>query len=330
MDSQFLMRILLYAAVTVTVITVATGGALGDSIKMGLSKSKNNTDYRIDIEGEHRLSDAALFVYHRASNDGCEKNGAGPTVPEQNRGEISNPDKGLTGEDWLPSSFSYDGGYPALTDTYLGLKPSCNSGVTTPLGTGWGDAISPVASSGGDMEGDYSRVSFEVKKKVTLNARSPDTWLEDHLIGVGRGGSFYSKVASSCQAYGDDLLVGYEWAYEDVNNNYVLIFKPDVPDSRANDWIGNRLSGPLYCDGCASLGWDCLVAPVEKKFPENHFKVTLCPGDRGYIQMNKGKKHSGKGPLNRGEAIEQSTSLFTGGEGAYPFIQISSVEQDTC
>jgi hypothetical protein len=322
-DSQFVMRIILFAAVTVTVITVATTGALGDSIDQGLSSSEKETDYRIDITEKNRLSDAALFVFHRGSKNGCRPSGASPTVPQQNNNEIDNPDIGLTGEEWYTAD--YDGGYPALADTYIGLKPSCIGGSSTPAGTGIG-GLSPMTSSGGDLEGIYGRVSFEVQEKVTLDARNPDTWLERQLIGVGRGGSFYSKLRPSCKNFVETAFVGHEWAYVDVRQEYVLIFKPDVPDSRANDWLGNYdVDDGLYCDHCTGIA--CLNAPIKREVPDNHFRVTLCPGDRGYIQMNKAKKQGADGPNNRDEAGQVSTS---GAESSYPFIQINSVEQETC
>lgn len=312
MDSQFLMRIILYSAVVLIILTVVTGGALGDAIKEGLGLAKKKTDFRIDVSEKDMLSNASQFVYHRASNDGCLEDGKKPTVPKQNKGKLSNVE-----------------GYPELADTYLGQKPSCSATGATIIG---GEKKDIVYETGGDMEGAYSRVSFEIKGEGPIVLRSSgDTWLEKHLLAVSKN-SLEESLISECskdflESIADAFLSSFggdtEARHVGTGNYFVGYFVPDDVDDRAEPWLRDELNKGVYCrkwDPEKSGDVTVVASPVGKKFDSKPQELKLCPGDEGYIQMNKGSAD------NTDEAGEE----FTGGAYTFPHIVITHVEDEDC
>ncbi len=309
----------LTAAVAFIVIALITQGNLGEAIQTGFEMSKKDSDKTIDIEGDQEkmqrmLSQAAMFAYHRASNDGCKEGGKKPTVPDQNKG--SNPTT-------AGSKPGPDKGYPALADTYLGTEPPCVGGGSTLIS---GGLSGYVQQEGYDMEGIYSRVAFEITgdRPVILQTRgTPDTnpekntWLEYNLIGAGKGQFEEHINKDSC-----GLLFSN---YLGTHDNYMMFFPDDASDRTV--WINDEynLDRGLYCVNA----WSGISGSAPKYAPyastavpgimfNKDTIVKLCPGDKGYIQVNKG------GPLNEGEAGEN----IIGQDTTYPYIQITETDPD--
>ncbi|MFB6204827.1 MAG: hypothetical protein ABEJ75_04225 [Candidatus Nanohaloarchaea archaeon] len=341
---------LLVASVTLSAITT---GAIGDLMDMGFGRIQNNTDFTIDIEGGEKgaktLSAAAKYVYQRASNDGCGKNGL---VAQENN----------------------EDGYPALSGTYLGRYPECVGASSTVIrGKGKG----AVQELGKDMEGIYSRVKFEVtgNKPVVINTAG-DLWLENHLRGAAKG-SFYDRTLESCgqsaikagitagttvgttagiacasvggvvipgigvigggacgaaagtlafvSALAGDAIAGARFVGS--GKNYNVFFEGGDVDDRAL-WFyedANRdFSESLYCYAATEAIMNAdptklqfTTSPIDAAYQNqgSRQQIVLCPGDEGYIQVNKGEPH------NSGEAGEK----FRGFAYKYPFIQITEL-----
>lgn len=331
-------------------VSVATLGSLGKALSTGFDNLGKNTDYTVDIDesgqaGRKKLSQTAKYVRQRAGNDGCgEDNGKSwNTVKQQNNA----------------------GGYPALSDTFLGRRPECLAGKSGGMRGLKGMAM----SLGKDQEGIYSRVGFEVNEEITLNSRH-NTWLENRLRGALKG-SVQDNTVSSCEtdalgavlrdatggavvgggtgaltgnpvAIAGGAAVGFigagagSAANQLINNpgfvgtgdKFVVFVNTDNPeemDDRVNKWLEDaenyNYGKRVYCYGgggdisgikSTSLSKSPLVK-VYRDYYNEDFEITLCPGDMGYIQMNKGK------PQNNGEAGEE----LSGNAKNFPHIVIN-------
>jgi len=141
------------------------GGSMFKSISEGLGLVDEQVGSTITVEDKQTFSDAARYVYHRASNNGCAEDGA---VDQHNK----------------------EGGYEGLEDTYLGLKPPC-AGASGTLASSKSNAR-PNSDSGNDMEGIFSRVKFKISEDLEepmLLSSSGTTWIErpdDHPSGFLR------------------------------------------------------------------------------------------------------------------------------------------------
>lgn len=306
-------------------------GPIAQIIDRGTENIEDRSDYTIDIENEQDISDLSMLVYHRASNVGCKFESREPMkcpsgdkhpyvcvqntlTPEKYAEEKENLQD--LGVDVDGGVYEAQSGYPALEDTYLGRYPTCAGARSTtirgPVDTGF--------DSGNDMEGIFSRERFVVKEPVvlytrdasdTLNPGEP-TYLERRLAGFSK--KSFDYWASKCgRGLGGDIDVK-------GGRDYLLYFDTgkDVSSRMLSQdpWITdlNRLNedkGP-YCGnkGPEKIGYPSAVA--------------LCPGDKGYIQMNKGEY-----PDDETEA-----SVGLGSNAAnYPFIQITRVNgtgEDAC
>jgi hypothetical protein len=293
-------------------ISVSTVGDLSEAITESFENIQNATDYTVEVEDVEALSQSAKFVRQRAGNDGCkDSNGKGwNTVPQQNE----------------------NGGYPALSDSYLGQKPNCfGTASTLARGNGVvGSAQSAIYEEGQDMEGIYSRVRFEVTEPMAIETSEnsgSNTWLEDRLVGVSRIG-----FNENTMTHGECKNAGAASAYLGMGSHYVMYFQPDQAHKephRADKWMqefADRLENRAYChpDGEAYEFQQITISeldqhPVISATRRLENKVVLCPGDRGYIQMNK------KTPMERAEVGES----WAGTSANFPYIQITNLGTST-
>lgn len=123
-----------------------------------------------------------------------------------------------------------------------------------------------------------------------------------------------------------------------TGNRWVIFVRPEDMDDRVNKWVDNADNGGgasygyenrLYCHAITDgIDWGNIFngdpmfrSPLRGAY-NNHYngevEMRLCPGDEGYIQMNKGK------PQNDAEAGEDWLS----GASKYPYIEIT--EKGSC
>ncbi|MFB6216668.1 MAG: hypothetical protein ABEJ72_06845, partial [Candidatus Aenigmatarchaeota archaeon] len=277
-----------------------------------------------DTTAKQVLSDAAMYVYHRASEDGCRKGEGAPSVWYQNNKK---------------------GGYPGLRNTYLTAQPPC-AGLSSK--SGFRGVEGALKEEGYDMEGVFSRVSFKIpedREKPIVLTKGGGTWLEDNYLAASKEG-FYEKITRVCRAeiftaafsdselakiiddaytaYLNNVDIGTEIRYFGTGSKYSFFFKPKDVGNRASVWMSDKgLTDGIYC-GLDIPDAGIFTGPaVKQRFEGKEVKVTLCPGDEGYIQLNKGFT-SGDGPWNKVEAGED----ISGYSSKYPFIQITKLGKD--
>ena len=299
-------------------ISVSTVGDLSEAITESFENIQNATDYTVEVEDGETLSQAAKFVRQRAGNDGCKEENSDVygfnTVPQQND----------------------NGGYPALSDSYLGQKPNC-FGTASTLARGDGvvdSAKSAIYEEGQDMEGIYSRVRFEVTEPIAITtseeSNGSNTWLENRIVGASRQG-FTENILNhqECRNLGDSEHLS---AYLGMGDHFVMYFQPDEASEephRADKWMqefADRLKDRAYCHPEGELYEVQQITiseldqhPVISATRRLENKIVLCPGDRGYIQMNK------ETPVSRGEVGESWLTMA----GNYPHIQIENLGTST-
>ncbi|WP_414836662.1 hypothetical protein [Candidatus Nanohalococcus occultus] len=285
-----------------TVMTAYTDGPIADIIDQGTEAIGQQSDYTVDVANKQDISDLAMLVYQRGSNDGCRydtdengellcKQGMHPMVCYQNNPSQRNFDVKKKG--YWPQS-----GYPALADTYLGQYPDCYGARSTGLGQ-----TGVAQRTGQDMEGIFSRERFTVKETITLTSNDDSTYLESKLKGFSD--KSYDRWAELCE--GTVLS----------SQSYTLYFdvEQDI-DGRASDWSVNDLENSPYCGGEQEVSGSETVKGLDGKD-----SVKLCKGDKGYIQINKGS------PTNDGEAGEE---YGTGNAPKFARIVITEVEEPNC
>ena len=282
------------------------GGTMFESIAEGLGLVDKQVGSTITISGSEEeakktFSDAAKYVYHRASDGGCSTGGP---VDLQNLA----------------------GGYPGLEDTYLGTKPPC-AGMEGSLARG---ASNLYADNGNDMEGVFSRIEFEIAEDdetgpITFSSsdNSDDLWLERNFYAASRDG-FYEQISDSCTSTILATLLnldprGSEIKYFGTGSMYSFFFKSADSNRRASIWMEDKqLDDGIYCGVDIDDGDLFQKSPVGNQFSDEDVDILLCPGDEGYIQMNKGDAE-GDGPKNKAEAGQNVIGRST----YYPFIQIT-------
>jgi hypothetical protein len=299
-------------------VSVSTIGDLGSAISNGMDNIQKATDFTVEVDNVQTLSNASQFVRHRAGNDGCAEDGM---VAQQNE----------------------NGGYPALADSYMGQYPSC-SGTSSTLVRGVDGA---VLEEGQDMEGIYSRVRFEVTEPVvirTSEVEDPDaeegeavtdgnTWLEERLVGVSK----HSLVETTMSGEECDNLDSGS-RFLGMGDHFVVYFVPDEASEegayRADKYMqeyADYLNNRAYChpDG-EDYSWGAITIseldqhPVISQTRRLGNKIVLCPGDRGYVQMNKAKPQS---------QDESGESIWSGSAANMPYIQVTNLgtsQGNTC
>lgn len=323
-----------FSAAAVVIVSYVEG-PLADVIEEGRTQMEMRTDHTIDVEKKQDLSDLSMLVYHRASNDGCKYSvdDSGqmtcgseqhPTICHQINGKYETDDSVPDDVYW---DYGEEGGYPGLAGSYLGRFPRCASTGSTGL---VGNGAGATQQTGYDMEGIFSRESFRITDEagpITLRANSPreeaESYLDYKLAGFSKRSFEYW---TSCQT-----------EYRPGTKRIGLFFDVDKDLSgRVGNPMGNEEGNPAGSDWIQSLGryqwgessqydFEAKGGPYcsPSSWPETGNgeprEITLCPGDKGYIQMNKGS------PTNEGEAAESQ-----GNAPNYAYIQITSVEQESC
>jgi hypothetical protein len=313
--------------VRAALLFVATEGALGKTIAQGFTEVNENTDFTVDVKSRNGhsakkvFSDGALYLYHRASNDGCKgaddsgnPQGKSPTVYRQNNGLISSQDKGLPDTD----------GYPGLEGSFLTRYPECAGRSSTAVR---GTIKNSAQDMGNDMEGIFSRLDFKIQSEepIVLDTDNPDTWLEWHIFAAGQG-YWKQRIANKCGSHLKNTWDPSSEAWFGGTGNVFVIFYPSSDsDDRlvSGQWIREKgLTERLYCT--QQWGGDFIMledAPLSDKFDVGNHKLKLCPGAEGYIQMNKGVENVvDGGPNNELEAAED-----LGTASNYPYIQIEKL-----
>lgn len=259
------------------------GGSLFESISEGLGLVDDQVSSTITVEEKETFSDAARYVYHRASNNGC---GSGGAVEQHNN----------------------QGGYAGLEGTHLGVKPPC-AGSEGTFASSTTNALG--GDSGNDMEGVFSRIQFEIsedRENPIVFSKDGDTWIEQNYLAASKEG-FYEKIRNECFSRTDTE------EYFGTDSTYNFFFKSEGSTARANIWMEDKgIEDNVYCRG-ANFDWTSFT---NEKFRDEDVEIALCPGDKGYIQMNKGER-TGKGPNNKGEASKG----LNDGETYFPFVQIT-------
>ncbi len=286
-----------------TLFTGIVSGGLGDSIREGMGLLGDKTDFTVEVRDKQTLSNISKYVYDRASNDGCASLEDGGAVAKQNE----------------------NGGYPGLEGTYLTRYPKCRALSSSPA-AGIGGALQ---EQGMDSEGIFSRVMFKIPDEddvepITLYSHvhpEADSYLEKQLLVASK--ESLENAVSSCSTVTQ--------RYVGTGDYYLVFFNGEDVSSRSSVWVrdpGGALENRIYCNDNINIKPRKLdnfmqKSPVGDVFLNNdEYKSTikLCPGDKGYVQMNKDK------PLHEGEAGEN----LGGNANSYPFIQITSVTQESC
>jgi hypothetical protein len=323
------------------VIALAVAGPVLGNIEEGFGILGEMTadSSGINVSDKATFSQASLYVYQRASNDGCfdpDSNSGSyksPTVPEQIDGDLT-PPEGINRE-----------GYPALQDTFLTSEPSC---------------IATDDPEGNDMEGTYSRVNFVIDetRNGPIVLGQGNTWIDDRIRGA-RDVGFYEATQEECSQnvmetaintgaagvviggqssglLGASVLGGAGFVagagaslvkdarFVGVGRDYIVFFRDDVDNDRTDAWLTDSdkiTDDRIYCyafteqvSNADFQDAELLESPLDSATEDfSNTNVRLCPGDRGYIQMNKQKPH------NDGEAGED----WGGNAHNFPFIQVT-------
>ena len=284
-------------------ISVSSVGSLGGALQEGFDQVGTFTDYTTEVDDKETISDLAMFVRDRAVS--CNQ------VEERNNGNaISNRLSNNPNTD-SPRAIrnGQPDGYPGLSEVdHLGQNPSCFGGDASVIRTG---PQLPVV--GGDtqdnyMPGIYSREKFEVTERVTLEDNRPptrngeenylenDVWLENNIAAVSAN-SFRAQIDQSASEH----ISTYR--------NYVVFFEEsDVGEDRTNqlleEWEENGdtpFSNKVWASENQPFIWS---APGDDNIRYHATTLALCPGDKGYIQMNRGD------PDNSGVVDSQNAQKF--------------------
>jgi len=296
------------ALLGVGIVGTAVAGPLNNMLKEGGNKFQKGTETisgEIKIEDKKRLSQAALFTYHRARN--CK------LVEDQNdpSTQITNINKGKLKKT----------GYPALGGTVYGAKPDCG-GFKSP------NPDTQVSGAANDFEGFAGSINFRITSEdpIILDTGEQRSWLAAHLTGASRMG--YEEAVLNCPK-----------RHTGPNNYYTVFFEDNQNiDKRTGIWVKDAVGKPkvagvkgkwVYCsqhDFDDRKSWD--KSRVYEVFRDHSNgrksrhgnRVVLCPGDRGYIQVNQAK---GK-PLHAGEGNVEADNL----NNYFPHIVITETGDD--
>lgn len=280
-----------------------TESPLAEAMLQGSGLVEKEVDYTVEIENRQQLSDLAELSFDRARNDGCAENGH---VAQQNE----------------------NGGYPGLSDSYLTSTPDCYGADSSILRGADAASGRGGQQQGQDMEGIYSREKFEISENIdsgiTLKTDpkgNSDLWLENNLL-VAANEPYESRVPQECdQNFADDIVssitglkpiskitdtlpiidsTGDIVAAHIGSPNYIIYFEQEASDDRTTEWLSHEMSDGAYCGQAIEGTSDAnLNAPVHNIYKQSQYRlndgksveITLCPGDKGYVQVNKDHPH---------------------------------------
>lgn len=200
------------------------------------------------------------------------------------------------------------------------------------------------------LEGEDTEAGITAIKKGSLESSTQESCnldiLESAVEGAAYGAAIGAAPANPVTITGGAKIGFVTGAVEETitgarfvgtGNRWVIFVRPEEMDDRVNKWVDNAQNGGnsygyenrLYCHSRTdSVDWSNLFdggplvrSPLRGAY-NNHYnqqvEMKLCPGDEGYIQMNKGR------PQNDAEAGEDWLS----GASKYPYIEIT--EKGSC
>jgi len=352
-----IMKLVLALMTASLFIGAGTVGDLGSALGEGFSSLGESTDYRIDLgdNGAEKLSQAARFVRMRAGNDGCaEDSNSGPysSVPSyiEDEGFPALRDSYIGEYPTCESSTStlsrgIQGGIQELGQDQEGIYSrvafevkeefTITSNGDTWLEGGGDDSRGIRAVAEGSLESNtLDSCGVDALDRAIQTGAAGAVLGASTGIGVGAvGGATIGFVSGGV----GNAIAGAEFVGTD--DKYVIFVRPDQMDQRTNGWINDaeRANGDsfgygnrLYCHGLGDeINLDGLLSeehltrsPLRAAYIEYYgsdVRFQFCPGDEGYIQMNKGK------PQNDAEAGED----LLGGAHKFPFIVITD-KGDNC
>lgn len=243
-----------------------------------------------------------------------------------------------------------DRGYPALSDTDYTSKPACSGAP----GTLAADITSNlVGDTGNDMEGRYSRIKFEIQQEIRLKSYEERYGTYSSWESNGNRPFLFKTVSQYEKGYSD-------WVWEDCTNRladkplgkdqgtnqhaWPIVFDVDQSDldldrrfrfqGSAMSWReaeeGSDNGPPSIRPFCEEIPGDepgYMIADSRVRTwdgRQGRTEVILCPGDKGYIQVNKGFASTD------GEFTEYDWDANLHPVQYFPYIQITSVNQSSC
>lgn len=300
-------RFLFVIMAGVVVIRVMTG-PVGGEINQGLDNAERlaGSSGKISVENAEMLADLARYSRDRAQ--GCDK------VKEST--------------------------YEHLSDTDYTKNPPCAGLPGTPAAN-LGNVL-PGQDTGDDMEGQWSRIDFNITEPVILKS--------GERYGSGPESEQFRFLEVSKQGYGEYIsknncqtITGFTAKWLGTDRSFNIFFKADadmnVRTSVRGD--GKRMwelqgSGPSYiycpatdtdtCSGsaCTPTRSPRIMVSKQEGYPsyknvwENgKVRVKLCPGDEGYVQVNKGSPLQGAG---------EPGEPWIGDANYYPHLVITEVK----
>lgn len=328
MGTGAIVKLVLAVMVASLFVSMTTIGSLGQALQQSFTNINAVTDFTTEVEDEQTFSDLAMFVRDRAV--GCEE------VEARNSGE--NPD----------GDGNNNEGYPGLSDVQrLGEQPSCFGGSSTVLRDPY-EAVPWRGILGGGSEdnlmpGIFSREKFEIEEPIRFREGRNVHWLDRNIGGLS-GKHYEAHIDTSSRESSGKAHVDYSGS----GGNYVVFFQNEsVAKERASKLIeehsmenvgtpggvANRLAETsrdfsnrvwyVNRGGAGNTGDDTYAnLPLNWVFEEDQdyrFEFQLCPGDEGYIQMNRGV------PYGSGQPMGDDTS-----GNYYPRIVIEETDVTGC
>lgn len=269
MGISTIMKMTIGLLVASLFISAATIGSLGGAIKDGISDITDATDFTTDVSDKQTLSDLAMFVEHRAVNEGCA------LVEEVN--------SGIDGEeiDGVPDWSTLEG-YKGLRGTRLGQYPECYGGEASVIRDQFNFIPGRGTFGGGPdenyMPGIYSREQFRITEDITLDTSSRDTRLEEQLGGATHEKTL-NQIGDEQRNSGDDGIDVVRVAMFMVSPAGYASYTLYKAWSSGDD---TDVANPVIIFETHG------ITPDERMDKENNImKVQLCPGDEGYMQANR-------------------------------------------
>ena len=291
----------------------------GPSLEEGMGLIEEQVDRTVDVREPETMSDLMMLSFHRSLDEACKNSDDSGVSRDGIVVQQNIPDR--RGEGNLESNqFERFGreqeGYPGLKDSYLGEFPECTGASST----GAREGLGPGRELGQDMEGVYSRENFKIPEdanRILIDAGAPDAsdreWLNTHF-------AMASQVPIDLVAKNEDQCTKFVGS----KANLVIYFEDSVSEDRSNAWIkDSELSGDdgIYCKRGKHIRDDKFSAEGDRQ-------VQLCPGDKGYVKVNKvpddvkNKPATTDGEAGKGNAWD--------GFDYYPHIVITETTQKKC
>jgi len=227
----------------------------------------------------------------------------------------------------------------------VAFKVTGNANEDHEINLDTGDGGTWLEGDGGDDRAGISAIKEGSLERSTQEECSQEI-LQAAVEGAAYGAAIGSVGTPISAAGGakigfalgaaDEALRGTRFV--GTGDNYVIFVRPNEMDDRVNKWVDNAENGGnsfgyedrLYCHAITEsvdfsdiFDFDEPVvrSPLRGAYIHHYnedVEMKLCPGDEGYIQMNKAK------PQNDAEAGEDWLS----GAGKYPYIEIT--EKGSC